>query len=106
MIEHVRDPRRAVRELARVLRPGGRLVVTGATSGADAVSDLRRVFFLQLNIIGSTMGTRDELDDMLAFMAAKGVKPTIDRTLPLSEARAGLAAMAGGELFGKVVLEP
>jgi NADPH:quinone reductase-like Zn-dependent oxidoreductase len=88
------------------LRPGGRLVVTGATSGADAVSDLRRVFFLQLNIIGSTMGTRDELEDMLAFMAAKGVKPTIDRTLPLSEARAGLAAMAGGELFGKVVVEP
>jgi NADPH:quinone reductase-like Zn-dependent oxidoreductase len=88
------------------LRPGGRLVVTGATSGPEAVSDLRRVFFLQLNIIGSTMGTRDELDDMLAFMAAKDVKPTIDRTLPLAEAREGLAAMAGGELFGKVVLEP
>jgi NADPH:quinone reductase-like Zn-dependent oxidoreductase len=88
------------------LRPGGRLVVTGATSGPDAVSDLRRVFFLQLNIIGSTMGTRDELENMLAFMAAKDVKPTIDRTLPLSEAREGLAAMAGGELFGKIVIEP
>ena len=88
------------------LRPGGRLIVTGSTSGHEAVTDLRRVFFLQLNVIGSTMGTRDELDDMLAFMAAKDVKPTIDRTLPLSDVREGLAAMAGGELFGKVVVEP
>ena len=79
------------------LRPGGRLVVTGSTSGHEAVSDLRRIFFLQLNIIGSTMGTRDELDDMLAFMAAKGVKPIIDRTLPLAEAREGIAAIASGE---------
>jgi NADPH:quinone reductase-like Zn-dependent oxidoreductase len=88
------------------LRPGGRLVVTGSTSGHEAVSDLRRIFFLQLNIIGSTMGTRDELDDMLAFMAARDVKPTIDRTIALSDVREGLAAMAGGEIFGKIVVEP
>jgi NADPH:quinone reductase-like Zn-dependent oxidoreductase len=88
------------------LRPGGRLVVTGSTSGHEAVSDLRRLFFLQLEVIGSTMGTRDELEDMLAFMAAKDVKPTIDRTLPLADGREGLAAMAGGELFGKVVVTP
>ena len=88
------------------LRPGGRLVVSGATSGHKAVTDLRRAFFLQLNILGSTMGTRDELEHMLAFMAATDVKPIIDRTLPLSEAREGLKAMADGELFGKVVLEP
>ncbi len=88
------------------LRPGGRLVVTGSTSGHEAVSDLRRIFFLQLNVIGSTMGTRDELDDMLTFMAARGVKPTIDRTVALADVRAGLAAMAEGELFGKIVVEP
>ncbi|MEA2125950.1 MAG: hypothetical protein QOI80_2732 [Solirubrobacteraceae bacterium] len=88
------------------LRPGGRLVVSGATSGPEAVSDLRRVFFLQLEILGSTMGTRDELENMLAFMAARDVKPIIDRTLALSDARDGLAAMAAGDLFGKVVLEP
>ena len=88
------------------LRPGGRLVVTGSTSGHEAVSDLRRVFFLQLDILGSTMGTRDELDDMLAFMAARDVKPIIDRTLPLADTREGLAAMAAGELFGKIVVEP
>lgn len=88
------------------LRPGGRLIVTGSTSGHEAVTDLRRVFFLQLSIIGSTMGTRDELEDLLGFMAAAGVKPVIDRTLPLADARDGLAAMASGDLFGKVVLEP
>jgi NADPH:quinone reductase-like Zn-dependent oxidoreductase len=88
------------------LRPGGRLVVTGSTSGHEAVSDLRRVFFLQLDILGSTMGTRDELDDMLAFMAARDVRPIIDRTLPLADTREGLAAMAAGELFGKIVVEP
>jgi NADPH:quinone reductase-like Zn-dependent oxidoreductase len=88
------------------LRPGGRLVVSGATSGPEVVSDLRRVFFTQLDILGSTMGTRDELENMLAFMATRGVKPIIDRTLPLADARDGLAAMAAGDLFGKVVLEP
>ena len=88
------------------LRAGGRLVVSGATSGNVAETDLRRVFFLQLNIVGSTMGTRDELEHMLAFMAATDTKPTIDRTLPLSETREGLAAMASGELVGKVVIEP
>ena len=88
------------------LRPGGRLVVSGATSGPKAETDLRRVFFLQLDVLGSTMGTRDELERMLAFMAATGTKPIIDRTLPLSDAREGLKAMADGDLFGKVVLEP
>jgi NADPH:quinone reductase-like Zn-dependent oxidoreductase len=88
------------------LRPGGRLVVSGATSGHEALSDLRRVFFLQMDILGSTMGTRDELEHMLAFMAAQDVKPIIDRTLPLSDAREGLQAMADGDLFGKVILEP
>jgi NADPH:quinone reductase-like Zn-dependent oxidoreductase len=88
------------------LRPGGRLVVSGATSGPKAVTDLRRVFFLQLDVVGSTMGTRDELEHMLAFMAARDVRPIIDRTLPLADAADGLRAMAAGDLFGKVVLEP
>ena len=88
------------------LRPGGRLVVSGATSGHGADTDLRRVFFPQLDILGSTMGTRDELEHMLAFMAAADVRPVIDRTLPLADAREGLKAMAEGDLFGKVVLEP
>ena len=79
--------------------------MSGATASGRG-TDLRRVFFLQMKIIGSTMGTRSELEQMLRFMAETGVRPTIDRVLPLSDARDGLAAMAEGELFGKIVLSP
>ena len=61
------------------------------------------VFFLQLSVIGSTMGSRDQLGRLLRFCEQTGVRPVIDRTLPLSAARDGFAAMASGELFGKVV---
>ena len=85
------------------LRPGGTVVVSGATSGHAAVEDLRRTFFLQLRVVGTTMGTRDELGRLIRFLVATGVRPVIDRTLPLEQAREGFAAMVDGELFGKVV---
>ena len=85
------------------LKPGGVLVVAGATSGQAPPAELNRVFFLQLSVVGSTMGTRDELARLASMLAATGVRPTIDRTLPLGEAREGFAAMASGDLFGKVV---
>jgi NADPH:quinone reductase-like Zn-dependent oxidoreductase len=85
------------------LRPGGTLVVSGATSGPAPVIDLRRMFFLQLDVLGSTMGTRDELERLARFCVARDVRPLIDATMPLGEAREGFRAMAGGELFGKVV---
>ena len=85
------------------LRPGGTVVVSGATSGHAAVEDLRRTFFLQLRVVGTTMGTRDELARLIRFLVATGVRPVIDRTLPLEQAREGFAAMVDGELFGKVV---
>jgi NADPH:quinone reductase-like Zn-dependent oxidoreductase len=88
----------------RALRPGGRIVISGATSGSAPPADLSRVFFLQLSVAGSTMGTRDELGRLLRFCEQTGVRPLIDRTLPLASARDGLAAMISGELFGKVVL--
>jgi NADPH:quinone reductase-like Zn-dependent oxidoreductase len=88
------------------LRPGGQLIVSGATSGADPNADLNRVFFLQLQVIGSTMGTRSELVDLLALMVNTGLRPTIDRTLPLTDAVAGLRAMEAGELIGKIVIKP
>lgn len=87
----------------RALRPGGRIVVSGATSGANPPADLNRVFFLQLSVVGSTMGTRAELSRLAAFCVASGVRPLVDRVLPLTKAREGFAAMAAGELFGKVV---
>ena len=88
------------------LRPGGRLVVSGATSGFDPTEDLRRVYFLQLSIVGSTMGTVGELRDLIAFLGATGLRPMIDRVLPLSQARDGLSAMESGSLIGKIVLQP
>ena len=89
----------------RALRPGGTIVICGATSGAVPPAELTRVFFLQLSVVGSTMGTRDQLGRLLRFCEQTGVRPLIDRTLPLSQARDGLAAMISGELFGKVVFE-
>ena len=85
------------------LKPGGTLVVSGATSGDGPSAELTRVFFLQLSVVGSTMGTRDELQRLARFCADGSVRPLISATLPLSDAREGFAAMAGGELFGKIV---
>ena len=86
------------------LNPGGTIVVSGATGGADAVSDLRRIFFLQLRVVGSTMGTRDELQRLVQFCLQTGVRPLVDATMPLEDARGGFARLAGGDVFGKVVL--
>ena len=89
----------------RALRPGGRIVVSGTTSGPrldDA--ELTRIFFLQLSVIGSTMGTRHELASLVAMLDATGVRPLVDRELPMEQARDGFAAMAAGDIFGKVVL--
>lgn len=90
----------------RSVRPGGTVVLSGATSGRSAETELARVFFLQLRIVGSTMGTRDELAQLLAFCEYRGIRPVIDRIGPLAEARDGYAAMQRGDLFGKVVLTP
>ena len=88
----------------RALKPGGTLVVCGATSGPAPPADLARVFFLQLSIVGSTMGTRDELERLVRFCVDKGVRPVIHDSLPLSDARRGFEAMLDGSLVGKVVL--
>jgi NADPH:quinone reductase-like Zn-dependent oxidoreductase len=86
------------------LRPGGTLVISGATSGPNPdKTELTRVFFLQLRVIGSTMGTRTELAALTELLDVSGVRPVIDRVLPLEQAADGFAAMAAGDLFGKVV---
>jgi D-arabinose 1-dehydrogenase-like Zn-dependent alcohol dehydrogenase len=88
----------------RALRPGGTLVVSGATSGADPGADLNRVFFLQLRVVGSTMGNRDELEDLVNLCATSGVRPVVDDVRPLAEARASFERLATGDVFGKLVL--
>jgi NADPH:quinone reductase-like Zn-dependent oxidoreductase len=85
------------------LRPGGTVVVCGATSGDAPSADLRRMFFLQLSVVGSTMGTRDELDLLVRMLDVTGLRPPIDVALPLREARAGFERMAEGDQFGKIV---
>ncbi len=89
------------------LRPGGTLVISGTTSGAEpAKAELRKIFFKPLRVIGSTMGTRDELSSLVRMLVATGVRPVIDRTLPLADARDGFAAMIAGDVFGKIIFEP
>ena len=88
------------------LRPGGRIVISGATSGAMPPAELNRIFFLQLQVIGSTMGTRGELADLIRLLVSTGLRPPIDRTLPLEQVADGLAAMESGSLVGKIVIEP
>jgi NADPH:quinone reductase-like Zn-dependent oxidoreductase len=86
------------------LRPGGTVVISGATSGPNpAATELNRIFFLQLRVLGSTMGTRDELELLMRFLQRTGVRPVIDTVLPLEQARDGFARMAGGAVMGKVV---
>jgi NADPH:quinone reductase-like Zn-dependent oxidoreductase len=87
------------------LRPGGRVVISGATSGPNPPAELNRIFFLQLSVVGSTMGTKAELGELMAFLRDSGVRPHIDRTLPLADAAEGFAAMHAGALLGKIVIE-
>ncbi len=86
------------------LKQGGTLVISGATSGqAPKSAELNRIFFLQLRVQGSTMGTRTELAELVQFMANAGISPHIDTVLPLTEARTGFEKMNAGDVFGKIV---
>jgi NADPH:quinone reductase-like Zn-dependent oxidoreductase len=86
------------------LRPGGTVVISGATSGNNPdQAELTRIFFLQLRVIGSTMGTRSELASLTNLLDVSGARPVIDQVLPMTDARDGFAAMAGGDVFGKIV---
>ena len=86
------------------LRPGGTIVISGATSGDMPPAQLTRIFFLQLTVAGSTMGTRAEFEAMLDLLVRTGARPVIDRVMPLADGRAAFAAMAAGDVHGKLVL--
>jgi NADPH:quinone reductase-like Zn-dependent oxidoreductase len=90
----------------KALAAGGRLVTCGASSGFEAKTDLRYVFFKQLQILGSTMGPKGSLFDILTHVNSGALKPVIDRTFPLSEARAAHQALEAQSQFGKIVLVP
>jgi NADPH:quinone reductase-like Zn-dependent oxidoreductase len=86
------------------LRPGGTLVISGVTSGPNpANAELRRIFFLALRVQGSTMGTREELRELVSLLDVSGARPLVDRMLSLDQAREGFAALIDGDVFGKLV---
>jgi NADPH:quinone reductase-like Zn-dependent oxidoreductase len=87
------------------LRPGGTVVICGTTSGAEpARAELTKIFFKPLRVIGSTMGTRDELIDLVGMLVATGLRPVIDSTVPLAAARQGFERLESGAGFGKIVV--
>ena len=88
------------------LRPGGTVVVAGATSGMNPPADLGRIFYLQQRILGSTGATRAELVAMLRMLEATRTRPAIDRVLPLTEIHKCFQLMIDGALTGKLVINP
>jgi len=91
-------------ESLKSLKYGGTLVTCGATTGFDAALDLRALFARQLSLFGSYMGSMGELEEVLRHVFAGNLKPVVDRTFPLSEARAAHEYLAASGQFGKVVL--
>ncbi|MGO4614913.1 zinc-binding dehydrogenase [Nocardia sp. 2YAB30] len=90
----------------RSVRDGGHIVVSGATSGAFPPAELTHIYYRQVSIVGSTLGTRDQLSELSHFCTAHGITPVIDHVLPLVRAREGLEALAAGSVFGKIVVTP
>jgi D-arabinose 1-dehydrogenase-like Zn-dependent alcohol dehydrogenase len=89
----------------RSLRPGGTVVVSGATSGGDPPSELARLFWRGLTVAGSTMGTLGELGALCRLVDAAGLTPVIDSVHALADARTAFERLESGEAFGKVVVE-
>ncbi|MHA2080446.1 MAG: zinc-binding dehydrogenase [Candidatus Thorarchaeota archaeon] len=90
----------------RSLTKGGRLVTCGATSGPNATTNVNLVFWKQLEILGSTMGSRSELLDVLKLVWGGQLKPVVDRVFPLSKAQDAHEILEKGDQFGKIVLNP
>jgi len=88
----------------RSLKPGGTLVISGATSGDAPPAELTRVFFLQLSVRGSTMGTREELERLVRFCMEHEIRPQISATHALADATQGFEQMLAGDVLGKIVI--
>lgn len=92
------------RHSLRSLERGGTVVVSGATTGSGPAADLDLMFYRQLRVVGSSMGSRADLEQLLTFVEVTGVRPRIDDVLPLEQAPAAFRRMAEGALTGKLVL--
>ncbi|WP_151526026.1 zinc-binding dehydrogenase [Serinicoccus kebangsaanensis] len=88
------------------LRPGGTIVICGATSGdAPERAELTKIFFKQLRVLGSTMGSRQDLEGLCRFVSSTGLRPALDRTYPLSDTAQALARMERGDVVGQVGIQ-
>ena len=103
VLETVGEP--TWRESLRSLRSGGSIVVAGATGGGNPSADLNRVFWRQLQIIGSSMGTRAEMVALVRLVEATGLKPVLDETFPLDRTREALERMEQGKQIGKIIVQ-
>lgn len=90
----------------RSLRMGGRLVTCGVTSGFEVATDLRYIFFRRLSVLGSTMGTKGELVEIMNLVERGELKPVIDAVFPLSEIATAHKRMQERKAFGKIVVNP
>ena len=90
----------------RALSPGGRLVTSGATTGSHGVTEIRLVFWKQLSILGSTMGSPAEYREVMRLVFAGRLKPVIHEVLPLAETRRAHEILESGQTFGKLVITP
>jgi NADPH:quinone reductase-like Zn-dependent oxidoreductase len=90
----------------KAVRPGGTVIVAGMTSGTNPPLDIERVYLANLRILGTTMGTRSDLEQMVRMVVDNGIAPPIHDVIPLSETREGFRSMLEGELFGKLVARP
>ncbi|HEY7874818.1 MAG TPA: alcohol dehydrogenase catalytic domain-containing protein [Actinomycetota bacterium] len=89
----------------RSLRAGGRVVISGATAGGTSEINVRRLFWSQLSVIGSTMGSVADVSDMLRAVAGAKLEPIVDRTFALDDVQKALQYLESGDHFGKVVLQ-
>lgn len=90
----------------KAVRTGGRIVTCGATAGFHPAIDLRHIFFRQVEVLGSTMGSKADLLAVLGHVAAGRLRPVIHKVLPLALAGEAHRMLENREAFGKVVLEP
>lgn len=102
VVEHVGEATWA--SSLALARPGGRIVVCGATSGPNPPAALHRVWWKQLTILGSTMGTKADFEGAYELVRSGRAMPVVDEVLPLSEARAAHERLEAGEQLGKIVL--